>query len=205
VCDGAAPIFRNKPIAVIGGGDSAMEEAMFLTKYGSEVSGARSWGGCVQVCEASVLVKTGVTSSASQVAWCRSSVQTHCLVQRWPGPLGRQDVLCFVRPLLLLGTSSHACAFLGGYSRGSRMLTGQCIICWGSTGSTVSAQARCRHHVVTLLGASDDMAAYVLRMVCLPRALIVKHPVSGSACAGVDGALFFAAGLSAGVHHPPPR
>lgn len=38
VCDGAAPIFRNKPIAVIGGGDSAMEEAVFLTKYGSQVS-----------------------------------------------------------------------------------------------------------------------------------------------------------------------
>ncbi|KAF8643110.1 hypothetical protein HU200_066982 [Digitaria exilis] len=37
VCDGAAPIFRNKPIAVIGGGDSAMEEANFLTKYGSHV------------------------------------------------------------------------------------------------------------------------------------------------------------------------
>ncbi|EFJ39324.1 hypothetical protein VOLCADRAFT_108682, partial [Volvox carteri f. nagariensis] len=35
VCDGAALIFRNKPIAVIGGGDSAMEEANFLTKYGS--------------------------------------------------------------------------------------------------------------------------------------------------------------------------
>lgn len=37
VCDGAAPIFRNKPLAVIGGGDSAMEEASFLTKYGSNV------------------------------------------------------------------------------------------------------------------------------------------------------------------------
>lgn len=37
VCDGALPIFRNKPLAVIGGGDSAVEEASFLTKYGSTV------------------------------------------------------------------------------------------------------------------------------------------------------------------------
>ncbi|CAG8708277.1 9687_t:CDS:2, partial [Dentiscutata erythropus] len=37
VCDGALPIFRNKPLAVIGGGDSAAEESMFLTKYGSHV------------------------------------------------------------------------------------------------------------------------------------------------------------------------
>jgi thioredoxin reductase (NADPH) len=32
------PIFRNKPLFVIGGGDSAAEEAMFLTKYGSSVT-----------------------------------------------------------------------------------------------------------------------------------------------------------------------
>ncbi|KYK54687.1 thioredoxin reductase [Drechmeria coniospora] len=38
VCDGALPIFRNKPLYVIGGGDSAAEEAMFLTKYGSHVT-----------------------------------------------------------------------------------------------------------------------------------------------------------------------
>ena len=37
VCDGAAPIFKNKPLFVIGGGDSAVEEAIFLTKYGSRV------------------------------------------------------------------------------------------------------------------------------------------------------------------------
>jgi thioredoxin reductase (NADPH) len=37
VCDGAVPIFRNKPLVVIGGGDSAAEEAIFLTKYGSKV------------------------------------------------------------------------------------------------------------------------------------------------------------------------
>lgn len=37
VCDGAAPIFRNNPLFVIGGGDTAMEEAMFLTKFGSRI------------------------------------------------------------------------------------------------------------------------------------------------------------------------
>jgi len=38
VCDGAVPIYRNKHLVVIGGGDSAAEEAMFLTKYGSHVT-----------------------------------------------------------------------------------------------------------------------------------------------------------------------
>lgn len=37
VCDGAVPIFRNKPLAVVGGGDSACEEALFLTKYALKV------------------------------------------------------------------------------------------------------------------------------------------------------------------------
>jgi len=37
VCDGALPVFRNKPLAVVGGGDSAVEEASYLSKYGSKV------------------------------------------------------------------------------------------------------------------------------------------------------------------------
>lgn len=37
ICDGATPIFRNAELAVVGGGDSAAEEAVYLTKYGSHV------------------------------------------------------------------------------------------------------------------------------------------------------------------------
>jgi thioredoxin reductase (NADPH) len=37
VCDGALPRYKNRAIAVVGGGDSAVEEATFLTKFGSQV------------------------------------------------------------------------------------------------------------------------------------------------------------------------
>ncbi len=37
VCDGAMPVYRDKVLAVVGGGDSALEEATYLTKFAREV------------------------------------------------------------------------------------------------------------------------------------------------------------------------
>jgi thioredoxin reductase (NADPH) len=38
ICDGATPLFHGAELAVIGAGDSAAEEAIYLTKYGSKVN-----------------------------------------------------------------------------------------------------------------------------------------------------------------------
>jgi len=37
ICDGASPLFKGQELAVVGGGDTATEEAIYLTKYGKHI------------------------------------------------------------------------------------------------------------------------------------------------------------------------
>ena len=37
ICDGASPLFKGQILAVVGGGDTATEEAIYLTKYARHV------------------------------------------------------------------------------------------------------------------------------------------------------------------------
>ena len=41
VCDGASSSYRGQELAVVGGGDTAAEEALYLTKYGTKVGAAQ--------------------------------------------------------------------------------------------------------------------------------------------------------------------
>ncbi|KAJ6599009.1 thioredoxin reductase [Mycena vulgaris] len=74
VCDGAVPIFRNKPLAVIGGGDSAAEEATYLTKYGSHVYVLVRRG---ELRASKIMAKRVMNNSKITVLW--NTVATECL------------------------------------------------------------------------------------------------------------------------------
>jgi thioredoxin reductase (NADPH) len=74
VCDGAVPIFRNKPLAVIGGGDSAAEEATYLTKYGSHVYVLVRRG---ELRASKIMAKRLMNNPKITVLW--NTVATECL------------------------------------------------------------------------------------------------------------------------------
>ena len=78
VCDGALPGFRNKPLAVIGGGDSAVEEATFLTKFASVVYLVHRRD---QLRASKIMQERALTNSKIQMVW--NSEVAECLGDQW--------------------------------------------------------------------------------------------------------------------------
>ncbi|EFJ48301.1 hypothetical protein VOLCADRAFT_104794 [Volvox carteri f. nagariensis] len=91
ICDGTSPLIRygrvcvgvcgtghvvlnNKPVAVVGGGDSAMEEAMFLTRYASKVYIVHRF----DYLEASKsMARRALSNPKIEILWCSQVVEAH--------------------------------------------------------------------------------------------------------------------------------
>lgn len=78
VCDGALPGFRNKPLAVVGGGDSAVEEATYLTKFASVVYLIHRRD---QLRASKIMAQRALSNPKIQPVW--NSVVEECVGENW--------------------------------------------------------------------------------------------------------------------------
>ena len=85
ICDGATPQFRQEELAVVGGGDSACEEAVYLTKYGSRVHLIVRGD---KLRASAAMADRVLANPAIKVHWNREVVDGQGLEGATPGPDG---------------------------------------------------------------------------------------------------------------------
>jgi thioredoxin reductase (NADPH) len=74
VCDGALPHFRDKVIGIVGGGDSAMEDALYMTKFASEVVVIHRRD---ELRASKIMQQRAMESDKIRFAWNKTVVEVH--------------------------------------------------------------------------------------------------------------------------------
>ncbi len=117
VCDGALPRFRNSPLAVIGGGDSAVEEANYLSKFASTVYMVHRRD---ELRASKIMAKRAMDNPKIEILWCRTLDEVlgteadGVTGVRLKSTRGEDDLTLDVSGLFLAVGHTPNTAFLGG-------------------------------------------------------------------------------------------
>jgi len=129
VCDGALPRFRNKPLVVIGGGDSAVEEATYLTKFASKVHLVHRRD---KLRASKIMVERAETNAKIDILWNRTVEEVlgndreGVTGVRLKSTVGAEDLELPIAGFFLGIGHTPNTAFL----QGALELTGKGYVCW---------------------------------------------------------------------------
>ena len=144
ICDGATPQFRNQAVAVVGGGDSACEEAVYLTKYGDHVHLIVRSG---QLRASKAMADRVLANSAITVHWNRQVAD--CSGNDWLEAITLRDVVSGSNEELAVKGLFYAI----GHTPNTRLVRGQLDV--DSHGYLVTKPGRPETSIEGVFAAGD--------------------------------------------------